>query len=134
MLDIISERKSIIPYEKIVNMNSLFCTPENGTFFEKTGLFSNLKQKAVSDEDYTTSFYLYRTLKMHHLGEMNDLHNVQDVILLSQICKNRFQFMHDRYGFNPRKYNSASTLRGCIEREMTKVIIALPTSNEVLDK
>ena len=90
MLDIISERKSIIPYEKIVNMNSLFCTPENGTFFEKTGLFSNLKQKAVSDEDYTTSFYLYRTLKMHHLGEMNDLHNVQDVVLLSQICENRF--------------------------------------------
>ena len=134
MLDIISEGKCIIPYEKIVNMNSLFCTPENETLFEKTGFFSNLKQKAVSDEDYTWSFYLYRTLKMHHLGEMNDLHNVQDVILLSQICKNRFQFMHDRYGFNPRKYNSASTLRGCIEREMTKVIIALPTSNEVLDK
>ena len=85
MLDIISEGKCIIPYEKIVNMNSLFCTPKNGTFFEKTGFFSNLKQKAVSDEDYTWSFYLYRTLKMHHLGEMNDLHNVQDVILLSQI-------------------------------------------------
>ena len=63
---------------------------------------------------------------------MNDLYNVQDVILLSQICENRFQFMHDRYGFNPRKCNLASTLSGCIEREMSKVI-ALPTSNEVLD-
>ena len=71
---------------------------------------------------------------MHHLGEMNDLHNVQDVVLLSQICENRFQFMDDRYGFNPRKYNSARTLCGCLEREMSKVIIALPTSNEVLDK
>ena len=131
VLDIISEEKGIIPYEKIVNMNSLFCTPE--PFFEKTEFCSELKQKAVSDEDYTTSFYLYRTLKMRHLGDMNDLYNVQDVILLSQICGNRFQFMYDRYGFNPRKYNSTSTLRGCIKREMSKVIIALLTSNEVLD-
>ena len=123
MLDIISERKGIIPYEKIVNMNSLFCTPENGTFFEKTGLFSNLKQKAVSDEDYTTSFYLYRTLKMHHLGEMNDLHNVQDVVLLSQICENRFQFMDDRYGFNPRKYNSAWTLRAASKEKCLKSLL-----------
>ena len=112
-------------------MNSLFSTPKNGTFFEKTEFFSKLKQKAVSDEDYTTSFYLYKTLKMWHLGDMNDLYNVQDVILLSVICKSRFQFMHKRYGFNPRKCNSASTLSGCIEREMSRVINALPTSNEV---
>ena len=38
--------------------------------------------------------------------------------------------MHNRYGFNPRKCNSASTLSGCIEREISRVIIALPTSNE----
>ena len=37
---------------------------------------------------------------MRHLGDMNDLYNVQDVFLLSQICENRFQFMHDSYGFN----------------------------------
>ena len=132
-MDIISEGKGIIPYEKIVNMNYLFCTLENGTFFEKTEFFSKLKQKAVSDEDYTTSFYLYKTLKMQHLGDMNDLYNVQDVILLSVICENRFQFMHNSYGFNLRKLNSASTLSGCIEREMSRFIIALPTSNEVLD-
>ena len=41
--------------------------------------------------------------------------------------------MHDWHGFNPRKCNSASTLSGCIDREMSKVIITLPTSNEVLD-
>ena len=41
--------------------------------------------------------------------------------------------MYDRYGFNLKKCNSASTLSGCIEREMSRAIIALPTSNEVLD-
>ena len=64
---------------------------------------------------------------------MNDLYNAQDVILLCEIGENRFQFMHDQSGFNPRKCNSAGTLRGCIEREMYQVIIALPTSNEVVD-
>ena len=47
--------------------------------------------------------------------------------------RNRFQFMHDQYGFNPRKCNSASTLSNCIKREISCVIIALPTSNDVVD-
>ena len=70
---------------------------------------------------------------MRHFGDVNDLYNVQDVILLSEICENRFQFMNDRYGFNQWKCNSARTLSGCIEREMSRAIIALPTSNEILD-
>ena len=41
--------------------------------------------------------------------------------------------MHDQSGFNPRKCNLAGTLCSCIEREMYQVIIALPTSNEVVD-
>ena len=70
---------------------------------------------------------------MRNVGDMNDLYNVQDVILLCKITENRFQFMHDQYGFNPRKCNSASTLSSCIKREMPRVIIALPTSSEVVD-
>ena len=64
----------------------------------------------MSDSDYESSFYIYSTLKMRNLGDMNDLYNAQDVILLCQIGKNRFQFMHYRYGFNPRKCNSTSTM------------------------
>ena len=65
-------------------------------------------------------------------GDKNNLYNAQDVILLCEIGENRFQFMRDSYGFNPRKCNPASTLSGCIEREMSRVIIALPTPNEML--
>ena len=60
---------------------------------------------------------------------MNDLYNAQDVILLSKIIENRFQLMQEENSFNLRKCNSASTLSGCIEREMSKVIITLPTSS-----
>ena len=124
-IDIFSEGKGFIPYEKVVDMNSMFLTPENNVFFEKIEFYSDLKQKAVSDSDYESSFYLYRTLKMRKLGDMNDLYNAQEV------GESRFQFMHDRE--NPRNCNSVSTLSGCIEREMSRVIIALPPSNKVID-
>ena len=59
---------------------------------------------------------------------MNDLCNTQDVILVCKIIENRFQLMNDSYGFNPRKCNSASSLSG-----LSKFIIALPTSNEIVE-
>ena len=64
---------------------------------------------------------------MRNLGDLNDLYKTQDVILLCEILESRFQVMQNTYGFNPRKCNSASTMSGCIEREMSKVIITLPT-------
>ena len=114
-------------------MNLLSLTPENGDFFEKTEFYSDLKKKAVSDVEYECLFFLFKTLKMINLGDMNDLYNAQDVILHCQIAENRFWYMHELYGFNPRRYNSASTLSGCIEREMSKVKIALPISNESVE-
>ena len=41
--------------------------------------------------------------------------------------------MHDKYGFNPRKCNYFSALRGYIECNLLEVIIPLPTSNEVVE-
>ena len=64
---------------------------------------------------------------MRHLGLLNDLYNVQDVILLSEIIENCFEKIHKTYGFNPKKCNSASAMSGYIEREMSKIILALPT-------
>ena len=43
ILDIISEGKGIIPNEKIGDMISMFLTPENDVFFEKTEFYSDLK-------------------------------------------------------------------------------------------
>ena len=48
----ISEGKGIIPYGRIVDMNSMFLTPENDVFFEKSEFCSDLKQNAMSDSDY----------------------------------------------------------------------------------
>ena len=67
---------------------------------------------------------------MRNLGDLNDLYNAQDVILLTEIIESRFQAMQNVYGFNPRKCNSASSMRGCIEREISKIILTLPTKCE----
>ena len=108
-------------------MKSFFIMPEN-EFWEKTEFFSELKQSVVNDDDYENSKYLFQTLKMRNLGDQNDLYNVQEVILLCEIIENRFQAMQDTCGFNPRKCNSAGSMSGCIEREMSKIVLALPTN------
>ena len=82
ILEIISEGKGIIPYEIILDMESFFIKQEN-EFWEKTELFSELKQSAVNDDDYENSKYLYQILKMRDLGGLNDLYNMQDLILLT---------------------------------------------------
>ena len=67
---------------------------------------------------------------MRNLGDMSDLCNMPDAILLCEIKENRFEKMHKNFGFNPRKCNSASTLSGCVQRNQSKVIISLPTNYE----
>ena len=67
---------------------------------------------------------------MRNLSDMNDLYNVQDAILLIEIIENRFAEMYKTYFYNPRKCNSASTLSSCIQRDLSIVILTLPTCND----
>ena len=129
ILNLTCSGKGVILYELVTTINSFFLKPEN-EFWSKTEFYSELKQKHIGDEEYEQSKFLYETLKMRHLGDLNDLYNAQDAILLSELIENRFQFMQDKYGFNPKKSNSASSLSGCIERQMSKVIITFPTNVE----
>ena len=71
-------------------------------------------------------------LKIRDLSDLNDLHNAQDLILLCEVMENRFQAMYDKMMDNPRKCNSASKLDGRIQREQSKIILALPTNNLVM--
>ena len=127
IVSIISKGKGAIPYEKIIDMNSLNIRPEND-FFGYSEFFSSLNDKNIELDIYQNMKFLYKSLKMSNLGNMNDLYNMQDVVLLCEIIENRFQKMQDNFGFNPRKCNSASTLSGCVQRNQSKVIISLPTN------
>ena len=51
ILEIISDGKGIILYEKRTNTISLYTAPENGIFFKKGRFYSDLKQRSVLDEE-----------------------------------------------------------------------------------
>ena len=70
---------------------------------------------------------------MRNFGDSNNLYNTQDVILLTEIIESRFQAMQNIYDFNPRKCNSASSMSGCIEKKMSKIILALPTKYDHIE-
>ena len=138
VVDIIVGRKGVIPYENIEKID-LLCsaTPEDGIIFTKDEFFSSLKNKEIDNESYENAKMLYLLLKMRDLSDLNDLYNVQDVMILLEIVENRFQLMQNKFGYNPRIINSASKLSGCIQREKSKCIIALPINNvemEVFEK
>ena len=90
ILQITCEGKGIIPYEMVKDMYSFYIKPEND-FWDITSFYSELKQKHASEEEYNESKYLFQILKMRNLGDLNDLYNAQDVILLAELVENRFQ-------------------------------------------
>ena len=138
VIEIIVSGKGVIPYEKIETIESLsFVKPEDGIFFSKDEFFSSLKGKEIDEESYESTKQLFIILKMRNLSDLNDLYNVQDVIILLEIIENRFQIIQDKTSYNPRIINSASKLSGCIQREKSKCILALPINNtqmEVFEK
>ena len=87
----------------------------------------------MSNDEYNNSKILYTLLKIRDLSDLNDLYNAQDIILLLEIIGNRSQAMYDKTMYNPRKCNSASKLSGCIQREQSNVILALPTNNSITE-
>ena len=98
ILEIISKGKGAIPYEKIVDINSLDIVPEK-EFFDYTEFYSKLNDCNIPLEIYEDMKFLYETLKMRKLGDMNDLYNMQDVILLCEIIENRFEKMNKKIWF-----------------------------------
>ena len=113
ILELVAEGKGIMLYEKVIDINSLSKSPDQ-KFFTHTEFYRSLKQSNLSLVEYENAKYLYEILNMRNLGDMNDLYNAQDVILLCEIIENRFQQMYEKYDYNSRKCNSASTLSGCV--------------------
>ena len=110
-------------------MNSLEIKPDN-EFFEYTEFYSKLNGCNIDRNIYEDMKYLFKIFKVQNLGDLNDLYNMLDVVLLCEIIENRFERMHEKFKFNPRKCNSASTLSGCVQRNQSEIIITLPTNYE----
>ena len=59
---------------------------------------------------------------MRNLGDLNNIYNFQDTVIL---CESRAKSLNEKFKFNPRKCNSASSFSECVHRDKSKCIIAL---------
>ena len=60
VLELIASGKSVMPYERNAEFNSLKSKLEDGVFFEKSEFFSELKQAAVEYEEFANFLFLFR--------------------------------------------------------------------------
>ena len=70
---------------------------------------------------------------MGNLGDLNNLKNFQDTIILGKIFEFRAHFLNDKFKFNPRKCNSVSSFSDCVQRDKNKYVITLPTRTEYIE-
>ena len=70
---------------------------------------------------------------MTNLGDLNNLYNFQDAIILCEIFESRAQFLNDKFKFNSHKCNYVSSFNGCSQRDKRKCIIALRTSTDHIE-
>ena len=129
-MDYLCGGKGLIPYEKIKSQEDLDAVPE-GDFFSKTELYSSLKNEIIDYESYERVKKFCNLLRLNKLSELNDIYNFQGTIILCEIFKNRAIEMMKKFPYNRRKCTSASSLSGCIQRFLSKTIIALPTQAEI---
>ena len=54
----------------------------------------------------------------------------QDTIILREIFEQRSEHLQNLSKYNPEKCNSASSFNGCVHRDKSKCLIALPTDAE----
>ena len=130
ILNYLSSGKGTIPYEIITRFDSLDIAPENDNFFLPHQFYSSLKDTIMTEEEYNNVKKFYQTLKLKDLGELNKIYNFQYTIILCKIFEQRSDYLHKLFKFNPRKCNSASSFSGCVHRNKSKCLIALPTDAE----
>ena len=67
---------------------------------------------------------------MRNIGDLHNLYNFQDTLILCEIFESWAKFLNKKFKFNPRKCNSVSSFSRCVHRDKSKCIIALPTCSK----
>ena len=80
--------KGTIPHELITIFDSLSISPDK-EFFEPHQFYLSMKDSILSTEEYENVKNFYTTLKLSNLGELNQVYNFQDTIILCGICEQR---------------------------------------------
>ena len=134
VVDYLPGGEGVIPYEMIKQLEDFNIVPTtNKKFLAKTAFFSSLKSSTITDREYKDVQKLFSLMIMSNFSDLNALYNFQDTIILAEIFENRANITHQKFGYNPLKCSSASTLNGTIQRHMSKVIISFPSNADIVE-
>ena len=79
VMDYLSSGKGMIPYQMIMDFNSLEIKPkQHDGFFKHSDFYSSLKEKNISDEEYENVKRFFTVLRLKTLGDLNRIYNFQD--------------------------------------------------------
>ena len=74
-------------------------------------LFSSLKNKCISENNYSHILDVWNKFKMKSLGDYHDLYLKADVLLLDDVFENFINTVLEYYGLDPSYYFSNPGLR-----------------------
>ena len=123
IFDYLSSGKGMIPYQMIMDFESLKITPKD-VFFDWKDFYSCLKEKDISEEEYENVKKFFTLLRLKTLGDMNRIYNFQDTLILCEIFEQRACLLEKLFKFNPRKCNSASSFSGNVHRNKSKLTLS----------
>ena len=133
VMDYLSSGKGMIPYQMIMDFNSLEIKPKHHDgFLKHSDFYSSLKEKNISNEEYENVKRFFTVLRLKTLGDLNRIYNFQDTAILCEIFEERATLLQKLFKFNAKKCNSASSFSGCVQRLKSKCCIALPTDAEIV--
>ena len=96
VLEYLSSGKGSIPYGLITDFDSLNISP-NKDFFELHQFYSNIKDSVLSKEEYENVKKFYNLMKLSNFGELNQIYNFQDTIILCEIFEQRADLFKETF-------------------------------------
>ena len=128
MLEYLSSGKGTIPYRLVSDFDSLSIALDDGEFFKPHQFYSSMKDSILSEEEYENVKKNYTTLRLKNLGELSQIYNFQDTIILCEIFERRSAKFQEIFKFNPKNVIAqVHFLVVLIETKVSVVLLFLQT-------
>ena len=98
---------------------------------DKREFFSSLKDKCISEKDYSRDDSVWDTFKMNTMGDYHDLYLKTDVLLLADLFEKVIKRCLDYYGLDPCHYVSAPGLSWDAMLKITGIKLELISETDI---
>ena len=92
---------------------------------DRCEFFSSLKDKCISERDYSRAIDVWNVFKINAIGDYHDLYLKTDVLLLADVFEKFISTCLDYYGLDPCHYFSSPVLRWDSMLKMTGIKLVL---------